>query len=68
MSAYEGTAGSCYHSIRDLTEPMQPMNVKDICKNTDHHTRNSMPYSFQIVSGLASHKRICALTGCETVY
>ena len=42
--------------------------MSEIYVRTDHHTGNSMPYSFGIVSGLASHKRtIFSLRGCETV-
>ena len=41
--------------------------MSEIYVRTDHHTGNSMPYSFGIVSGLASHKRtIFSLRGCET--
>ena len=43
-------------------------SMSEIYVRTDHHTGNSMPYSFGIVSGLASHKRtIFSLRGCEIV-
>ena len=50
-SAYEGAAGSHYHSISDLTQPTQPMNVGDTYVRTDHRTGNSVPYSLQLVGG-----------------
>ena len=41
--------------------------MSEIYVRTDHHPGNSMPYSFGIVSELASHKHtIFSLRSCET--
>ena len=67
MSAYEGIVGSHSQSINDLTQPNQPMNVRDIlCEDRPPH--QEILYSLQVVSGFFNFPQVLmrALRGCKT--